>query len=99
MGALAIIFAFDVIISTLCMYLATKLAFVRAEIKPLIAIIIIVSVLSLIPSVGWVLGLIAFIYLLMRVSDADLMDCIWVVAFIKVISFLVIFSLSQLFVL
>lgn len=98
MGALAIIFALDVLVSTLCMYFATKLAFVKAELKPLIVIIIIVSVLSLIPSIGWILGLVAFVYLLMRVSDADLMDCVWVVVFIKVISFVVMFSLSQLFV-
>ncbi|NRA61304.1 MAG: hypothetical protein HRU25_10435 [Psychrobium sp.] len=98
MGALAIVFALDVFISTLCMYLATKLAFVKAEIKPLILIIIVVSVLSLIPYIGWIFGLIAFVYLLMRVTNADLIDCIWVVAFIKVISFVVIAFFSQLFV-
>jgi len=98
MGALAIIFALDVLISTVCMHLATKLAFVKAEIKPLIIIIIIVSVLSLIPSIGWILGLIAFVYLLMKVSDADIMDCVWVVAFIKLISFVVIMTLGQLFI-
>ncbi len=98
MGALAIVFVMDVLISTLCIYLATKLAFVKAEIKSLLLIIIVVSMLSLIPSIGWILGLIAFVYLLMRVTDADFMDCIWVVIFIKVISFVVLALSSRLFV-
>jgi len=69
-GALAIIFVIDVVITTFCMYFATKLAFVRAQLKSLMAIIVVVSVLSLFPRLGWTLGLIGFVFLLMQVSDA-----------------------------
>ena len=45
MGAMAIVFGLDVIISTFCMVLAAKLSFVKAQVKPLIAIVIVVSIL------------------------------------------------------
>ena len=98
MGFLAMTFALDVIVSTLCMYIATKLAFVKAEIKPLILIIFIVSIIALIPTVGWILSFIAFIYLLMKATDADVIDCLWVVAFIKVITFFVVVIFISVFI-
>ena len=76
------------------MFLASKLAFVKAELKNLFAIVFIVSIISLIPTIGWVLGLGVFVFLLQKVSDASFVDCIWVVAFTKLITLglVVIFS-------
>jgi len=90
MGESSLIFIFDIFITFACIYIATKFAFVQAELKPILMIVFIVSVVSLIPTVGWILGLCTFIYLLMKVTDANLMDSIWVVVLSKLISFFII---------
>jgi len=98
MGAFALIFIMDVIITSLCMYVATKLSFVKAELKSLLGIVFLVAVVSLIPSIGWVLGLILFVYLLTRIADANLVDAIWVVAFTKLVTVAALFVLGGIFV-
>ncbi|GLS90104.1 hypothetical protein GCM10007916_11710 [Psychromonas marina] len=97
MGSYAIIFFIDVIITSLCMYVATSLSFVKADLKPLLAIVAIVSVVAMIPTVGWIFGIILFVYLLMKATDADMIDCIWVVAFTKLVTFFALFLLQSLF--
>jgi|TARA_R110002167_G_scaffold350566_1_gene562817 hypothetical protein len=98
MGALALIFIMDVVLTSLCMYVATKFSFVRAELKPLLGIVFLVALVSLIPSIGWILGLILFVYLLTRVADANLVDCIWVVAFTKLVTVAALFVLGGILV-
>ena len=68
------------------MYVATKLSFVEAELKQLFGIVVITSVVALIPTVGWLASFAVFVFLLMRLTDSDIMDCFWVVAFTKLIT-------------
>lgn len=97
MGVFALIFAIDVMISSLCMYIATKFSFVKIELKPLLVIVFLVAIVSLIPSIGWLLGIVLFVYLLSRAADASMVDSIWVVVFTKVVSFIGIVFLSAVF--
>ena len=87
MGAFALIFVMDVVFTSLCMYVATKLSFVKAELKPLLGVVFLVALVSLIPGIGWIAGIALFVFLLTKIADADLMDCIWIVAFTKLVSF------------
>lgn len=87
MGLEAIVFVVDAIITTCCMYIASKLSFVIIDFKSLLVIALLVSLVSLIPSVGWIAGLILFVYLLSKAAHANIIDCIWVVVFTKLVSF------------
>ena len=82
-----VLFTLDVVITSLCMYVATKLSFVQAELKQLLGIVVITSVIALLPTVGWILSLAVFVFLMMRITGSDLMDCFWVVMFTKLIGF------------
>ncbi len=90
MGYYAIAFCVDVLITTLCVFVATKLSFLKVDFKALLLIVLVVSVVSLVPTVGWLLGLILFIYLLMKVGGVEVMDGIMVVIITKLISFAVV---------
>jgi hypothetical protein len=79
------------------MYVATKLSFVKADLKPLFVIVSIVSIVALIPTIGWILSVGLFVYLLMKATDADMIDCIWVVAFTKLVTFFALFLLQSVF--
>jgi hypothetical protein len=97
MGSLAITFSVDILISAICMWLATKFSFVKAEFNLLLIMIALVSIVSLIPAVGWVLGLLLFVFLMMKFSGCSAVDAIWVVLFTKLFSFVVILGLLHLF--
>lgn len=95
MGISAIIFALDVLLTSFCIYIAIRLAWLKADLKIVLPIVIAVSLISLIPTYGWLLGLLAFIYLLMRTTEADLKDSIWIVIYSKLLSALMLVLLSQ----
>lgn len=95
MGISAIIFALDVLLTSFCIYIAIRLAWLKADLKIVLPIVITVSLISLIPTYGWLLGLLAFIYLLMRTTEADLKDSIWIVIYSKLLSALMLVLLSQ----
>ncbi|GAB2662800.1 hypothetical protein [Vibrio panuliri] len=97
MGPEALIFAVDVFITTCCMYIASKLSFVSVEFKALLIIAVIVSLVSLVPVVGWAAGLILFVYLLSKAASASFGDCIWVVLFTKLISAGAIMLIGSMF--
>ncbi|GAK83673.1 hypothetical protein JCM19238_1235 [Vibrio ponticus] len=86
MGLDVLIFSLDVFVTTFCMFIASKLSFVSVEFRALLVIAVIVSLVSLIPVVGWVAGLVLFIYLLSKAANASFGDCIWVVLFTKLVS-------------
>ncbi|MGF1910932.1 hypothetical protein L4C38_15975 [Vibrio kasasachensis] len=98
MGLEAIVFVMDAIITTCCMYIASKLSFVIIDFKSLLVIALLVSLVSLTPTVGWILGLILFVYLLNKAAHANISDCIWVVVFTKVVSFGVLMALGGILV-
>lgn len=95
MGVAAIIFALDVLLTSLCVYLASRLAWVKAELKVLLSVVFVVSLVALIPGWGWLLSIVAYIYLLMRVINADFKDAVWIVIYTKLLSALVLLFLSQ----
>jgi len=96
LGFLAIAFAVDVLISTLCVWLATKLSFVKIEAKEIALIVLAASVVSLVPVVGWIAGFILFIYLLYQVSGCTVIDAAWVVLFTKVFSFFAVLAIGSI---
>ncbi len=96
MGALSIVFAVDVLVTTLCMWLATRFSFVKAESKQLMLIIVVVSVVALIPVIGWLASILLFIFALMKVSNCSAVDAVWVVLFTKLFSFIVVLGIVSI---
>lgn len=97
MGSLAVSFGVDMFVSTLCIYVATQLNFLKAEIKDIAVVIFAVSLVALFPYVGWVASIIVFVYLLMKVIDCSLVDAVWVVVVSKMFSFLAIIAIHEMF--
>jgi hypothetical protein len=95
MGATAIIFALDVLLTSVCMYLASRLALLKADLKVLLSVVFVVSLVSLIPSYGWLLALPLYVYLLMRTTAADFKDSVWIVIYTKLLSALAVLFLYQ----
>ena len=95
MGLEALSFAVDVLITTCCMYIASKMSFVSADFKSLALIAFIVSIVALIPSVGGALSLISFVFLLTKATHSSVGDCVWVVLFTKVISLLFVLLIGS----
>ena len=95
MGVTAIIFALDVLLTSCCVYLASRLAWVKAELRLLLSVVFVVSIIALIPGYGWLLSIVAYIYLLMRTTQADFKDAVWIVIYTKLLSALVLLFLSQ----
>jgi hypothetical protein len=96
MGSLAIIFAVDILVSTLCIWLATKFSFVKIDVKLIAVIVTLVSIVSLIPTIGWLAGILLFVFLLMKLSGCSPVDALWVVLFTKLFSFLAVFVVMSL---
>lgn len=97
MGLESLIFAVDVLITTFCMFIASKLSFVTIDVKSVLIIAVLVSLVSLVPVVGWILGLILFVYLISKAAHANIGDCIWVVLFTKLVSAGVFVALGSQF--
>ena len=95
MGITAIIFALDVLLTAVCIFIAIRLAWLKADFKVVLPVVFIVSLISLIPTYGWLLGIVIFIYLLMRATEADFKDCVWIVIYSKLLSALMLVLLSQ----
>ncbi|MDC5819078.1 hypothetical protein [Vibrio europaeus] len=94
----AIEFAFEVFISACCVYIAAQIALEKVHFASLAAIVVVVSLLSLIPSLGWVISLIVFVALLYYVTETPLEGCIWIAFISKLISFVSIEVILFLFV-
>lgn len=97
-GIKAIAFGMDALITACYMYIASKMSFVIADFKSLLTIAVIVALVSLIPTVGWALGLTLFVFLLGKATHASIGDCIWVVVFTKVVSMVAFLIFGRLFV-
>lgn len=95
MGTAAIIFALDVLLTACCVYLASRMAWVKAGLNVLLPIVFVVSLISLIPTYGWLLGIAAYVYLLIRTTSADFKDAVCIVIFTKLLSILALLLLSQ----
>ncbi|MDQ7050912.1 MAG: hypothetical protein Q9M92_15820 [Enterobacterales bacterium] len=86
MGALAIIFVVDMTVTTAITYLATLISRVSIQFDRLLVIVAMSAIISLIPSIGWFLGIALFLYLMVKSSNANLTDALWVVVFSKLFS-------------
>lgn len=93
MGAMAIIFVVDMFISCICIWLAGHFSFVKLKFPTAVGIVAIVSLVSLLPHVGWILGLIIFVTLLVKAADCTPVDAVWVVIFTKLFSILALVAL------
>ncbi|MFC6440351.1 hypothetical protein [Bowmanella sp. JS7-9] len=87
MGLSAILFAVDVLISTAFIWLASRLSYVKIDAKDIAFIVVCVSIVSLIPVIGWLAGITLFFYLLMQATGCNFVDAVYVVLFSKLISF------------
>ncbi|MGY8869788.1 MAG: hypothetical protein ACKVJE_05025 [Pseudomonadales bacterium] len=96
MGVLAIIFVVDVLVSTLCIWLATKFSFVQADVKSIALIVVCVSVVSLIPAIGWLAGIVLFFYLFTKATGCSFVDAIWVILFSKLFSFAAVMAIGTI---
>lgn len=86
MGLEALAFIVDGLVTAYCMYIASRLSFLTIDFTSLLVVTLLVALISLIPTVGWVLGLIAWFYLLKTVAHADFKDCLWIMITTKLVS-------------
>lgn len=93
----AIVFGINVLITSVCIFAATKLSFVKANFIQLLIIALILLLVALVPTVGGLLGIIIFMYLLIRTTDAEFKDCVMVVIFSTLIYVFVVLSIMHLF--
>ncbi|WCP69641.1 hypothetical protein LYZ37_16615 [Vibrio tubiashii] len=94
----AIEFAFEVFISACCVYVAAQIALEKVHFASLAAIVVVVSLFSLIPSLGWLISLIVFVALLYYVTETPLEGCIWIAFISKLISSVSIEVMRYLFI-
>lgn len=78
MGAIIGAFVLEAATVAMLSYFAAKLSMLKIQFVDLLLVIFIVSLLSLIPNVGWVLGFVVFIYLLHSFTRDPWVDCMWV---------------------
>ena len=92
-----IIFIIDAAVSGIILWLAAKVTNVDLFVKETIIAVSVASILALIPSVGWLLSLIALFYLLKKFSQASIWpDLILMVIVSRFFSFLAIVFLGGL---
>lgn len=96
MGLMAMAFLVDTLVTAFCVWFATKLAFLDARLSTLFAIVVIVALITLIPYAGWIVGLAVFVYLLMSVTGASLVQCMLVVVLTRLVAFGAVFLLSRI---
>ncbi len=83
MGVESIAFIIDVVVTSLCVFLAASLRSAKIPWLQLFLILFVVSSISLLPYVGYVIAMAVFVYLLDRYTDLHMADAIWVVVISK----------------
>lgn len=73
--------------STLVIWLAAKISWVRLTVKDIAVIVILVTAFAFLPHVGFLLSLILFIFLVMRLSGCSAFDAAAVALFAKLFAF------------
>lgn len=91
MGLMAVAITIDVLVSSACLYVATKKGWVTARYKDLMTMVGIVAVVSVIPRIGWPIGVLLFIALLMVLTDIKFTDSVWIAVVTKGLSLLIFF--------
>lgn len=86
MGLEAVILIADVLITTICTLAAIRLRRIKADITQLLLIIFVVTTLSLIPGIGFLLSMVVFAYLLVSYTEATMPEAVWIVAIAKMLT-------------
>ena len=86
MGLIAIAVTIDIIVSAIALCIAKRKGWIEANIKDLLTIVGIVSVVSLIPRIGWPIGVVLFAVLLMVIVGMNFNQSVKVTAAIKGLS-------------
>ena len=95
MGLEAALFLLDVFVTALCTYAAVKLRRIELELNELILILFLVSLIALIPQIGFVISLVVFFALLVAMTDTEAAELMWVVLVAK-LSYLGILVIADL---
>lgn len=96
MGAIFGAFVLEAATATLLSYFAAKVSMLKIQFVDLLLVIFIVSLFSLIPHIGWLLGFAAFIYLLHCFTRDPWIDCMWVAFLTKPLLWLFTLASSTL---
>ena len=86
MGLEAVILIADVLLTTICTLAAVRLRRIKANIAQLLLIIIVVTTLSLVPGIGFLLSMIVFAYLLVSYTEATMPEAVWIVVIAKMLT-------------
>ncbi len=87
--------ALDAIITGFIVFLAGKLTAVEIDFKDAVICVGLSSIIGLIPSVGWILSIIAYFYLLKKYTSANVWpDLILLVIVSKLISVVALLALG-----
>jgi len=97
MGIVAIALTVDVVVTTLCLYIATRKNWVSASFKELMLIIVVTSVLSLIPRFGWPIGVVSFVGLLMLIAGLSLNTSVLIALITKGLSLSIFLGVALVF--
>lgn len=86
MGLEAVILIADVLLTTICTLAAVRLRRIKADIVQVLLIIFVVTTLSLIPGIGFILSMVVFAYLLVSYTEATMAEAVWIVAIAKMLT-------------
>ncbi len=81
MGYIAVASLVHLVCTSICVWLATKFSFIELQMKQIVFIVVVVTGLALLPSVGFLLSLVLFIVLVMRLSGCTAFDAAAVAIF------------------
>ena len=87
--------ALDVLITGFIVFLAGKLTAVQIDFKEAVICVGLSSIIGLIPSIGWILSIVAFFYLLKKFTAVDVWpDLILLVVVSKLLGAIALFLLG-----
>jgi len=97
MGLIAIALTVDVLVTTICLFIAKKKGWLETTASDLLLLISVTSMLMLIPRFGWPISVAAFITLLMVLSKLNLNSSALIAIITKGLSLAVFLLIALIF--
>ncbi|VUD68127.1 hypothetical protein TDB9533_04000 [Thalassocella blandensis] len=71
-------FLFEAAVFTTVSYSAARISLVKIKFFQMLLIGLLVTLVSLVPNIGWLCGIVVFVFLLHRATKDGVVDCMWV---------------------
>lgn len=86
MGAVVLFTIVDVIYSSVMVYAASRMSFIKISAIQIALIVFLAGLFSWIPYFGWILSIVVFIFLFVRITRSSFKDGFWVMLMTKILS-------------